>query len=535
MKTPDDASVPVRERVLLELAKREKSDLVAMFSAITEATAAVLDVERVSIWELQGGTSRGTELVAKLVCKDLFLASERKHVTFMPIHGRDFPSYLRAIQERRTITADDARQDHRTREFAAFYLEPLGITSMLDVPIWQGGQVYGVLCLEHVGTMRKWRWDERDFAINISDIATSAIEAAARVATTSRWMSVIESLSEAVIVMDGDGGYMEWNSAGSRLFRNDDGHIQKREDLRRDVDLVDAIDRPLSDEDWPYPRARRGEVVRGEIYGVVFKKTGERRYIRATCSPVSQEGRIVGYVLVADDATEDVFVERLKRELLSGLAHELKTPLTIAKGYAQELASISGLPTRCYRMFDAIRHASDRMDRLSETMLDLASVILGRLRLTRERIDFADLVRSTVRRMTTTFPERRIELHGPDDPVLVVVDAARITQAVRHIIDNALSYSSSETVVAITIAREAKSAMLTVRDQGIGIPEKLKDSVFDPFFKAHIGTNDDRGGLGIGLYLAREIIVRHGGDLSFESVESQGSVFRLTLPLAEGS
>ncbi|HVH40752.1 MAG TPA: ATP-binding protein [Labilithrix sp.] len=533
METPAGAPVTVRERVLLELARREKSDAQDTFAAITEAASAVLDVARVSIWELQGDESpQGSELDAKLICKDLYLSNERKHVTFMPIYGRDFPAYLRAIRERRTITADDAQRDPRTSDFSEFYLKPLGITSMMDVPIWRGGHVYGVLCFEHVGKIRKWRPDEEDFAINMTDIASSCLEASERVLVSRRWTTVIEALSEGVVVLDPTGRVVQCNDAAHRLFRDEHHMLKARDELALEIDLVDAVDRRIPPEDWPFVRARRNEVVRGEIYGVIFKRTGERRYVRATCSPVVEKSRVAYFVLVVDDVTDEVFVERLKRELLSGLAHELKTPLAIAKGYAQQLQSSHALPERARGMLDAIVRACDRMDHLSGTLLDLASMILGRLRLTREHVDFAELALSVIQRAEREAPGKRFEIKANTGPIPVIVDHMRMAQAIRHVVDNSVTYSPEQSVLEIELSVEQGRATLSIRDHGIGIPEKLQSNVFTPFFKAHAGTEHDRGGLGVGLYLAREIVRRHGGDMQFESAEGKGSTFRLTLPLA---
>lgn len=528
----DAAQEAVRERVLLELARRDKTDIKAIFAAITEAAANVLDVERASIWQLQGGPPLASVRDAKLVCKDLYLSSEQRHSFFEPIHGSDFPTYLEAIQQRRTITADDAQTDPRTFEFRDFYLRPLGITSMMDVPIWHSGKVYGVLCLEHIGKCRRWRWDEQDFAINMTDIVTTALEAAERVAMGRRWVSVIESVSEAVIVIAPDGRVIQCNAAAHRLFHDEDRHIVERSEFLEHVDLLDALDRPLAPDDWPLNRARRGEYVRGEIYGVIFKRTRERRYIRATCSPVCENDEVVSYVLVADDATEDVFVERLKRELLSGLAHELKTPLAIAKGYAQQLASAHDLPPRECRMLDSIVHAVDRMDHLSETMLDLASVMLGRLRLTRERVDFVELVRTLARRTEEGAQGRRLDIKTVEGAVPVIVDCTRIAQAIRHLLDNAITYSPAESRIDVEVSTTPERVELSVRDRGTGIPAPMQAQLFTPFFKVHSGATHDRGGLGIGLYLAREIVRRHGGEVRYETAEGAGSTFHLSLPRA---
>lgn len=525
-------AVTDRERVLLELARREKSDVHEMFQAITEASAVLLDVARVSIWALVDGSSGATEMSpeTRIICKDLYLLAERRHVSFMPIHGRDLPSYLRAIYERRTITADDAQTDPRTAEFTEFYLKPLGITSMMDVPIWHHGEVYGVLCFEHVGSMRRWTPEEASFAINMTDIAAACLEAAEHRSASRRWQTVIESLAEGVFLLDAAGALVECNRTARRDFL-ERWSVRTWTELLASIDLVDASDRPVPANDWPLRRVLRREKVQGEIYGFVFKRTGERRYVRMTCSPVLEEGQVVYVVLVVVDATEEMFVEHLKRELLAGLAHELKTPLAIAKGYAQQLVSSKTSPEQWPRMLDAIVRACDRMDHLNETLLDLAGIMLGRLQLTRERIDLSELALSIVRRVERGAPDHsfHVELR-PNIPV--IVDSTRIAEAMRHVVDNAVAYSPPGSSVEIDLSTEGDRAVMTVRDHGIGIPREAQPDVFQLFGKAHTGTQHDRGGLGVGLYLSREVVRRHGGQMWFESTEGKGSTFHLALPLA---
>ena len=533
MGTPVGGAVTDRERVLLELARREKSDVHETFQAITEASAILLDVARVSIWALVDHGLGEPSPETRIVCKDLYLLDERRHASFMPIHGRDFPAYLRAIHERRTITAHDAQTDPRTAEFAEFYLKPLGITSMMDVPIWHRGEVYGVLCFEHVGQMRQWSPEEEAFAINMTDIAAACLEAAAHRMASQRWQTIIESLAEAVFVLDSNETLVQCNRTARRDYL-ERWEVETWSDLVKVIELVDAADRRVPAADWPFKRVLRREKVQDEIYGIVFGRTGERQYVRMTCSPVLDEGQVVYVVLVIVDATEEMFVEHLKRELLAGLAHELKTPLAIAKGYAQQLEASKCSPQQAPRMLDAIIRACDRMDHLSETLLDLAGIILGRLQLTRERIDLSELAVSVVRRVERAAPDRefRVELR-PNIPV--VVDSTRVAEAIRHVIDNAVAYSDPGTSIDVDLSTDDGRAVMSVHDEGIGIPEGAQPNVFQMFSKAHAGTCHDRGGLGVGLYLAREVVRRHGGEMWFESTEGKGSTFHLALPLARAT
>jgi signal transduction histidine kinase len=513
---------------LLELARREKTDVHETFRAITEAGAVVLDVARVSIWQLCGDRNApGWVQEARLVCDDLYLLMERKHVSAGPIHGRDFPTYLQATHERRTITADDARHDPRTSEFAEFYLKPLGIRSMMDVPIWHRGEVYGVICFEHVGPFRQWRAEEQDFAIIMADIASTSLEAAERLSVDHRWETAIETVTEAVALFDARGTMVHCNEAARQYVDLAGGRSQ--EGAAATIEFVDAADRPIPPEDWPFQRVLRHEKVQGEIYGILFKTTGERRYVRLSCSPIIQRAQIVYVALVLLDATDEMHVERLKRDVLSTLAHELKTPLAIASGYAQALDSSSELPATARPMLDAILRACDRLDHLSQTVIDLASTMLGRLRLTRERVDLSELLLSVVRRAERGAPNHRLKV-TIGEHIPVIVDCTRIAQAMRQLIDNAIAYSPAGTTVDVELSTHGDMACLAVRDRGIGIPAGAQRNTFRLFFTAHAGTEHENGGLGVGLYLAREIVRRHGGDISFESVEGEGSAFYMTLP-----
>ena len=111
-------------------------------------------------------------------------------------------------------------------------------------------------------------------------------------------------------------------------------------------------------------------------------------------------------------------------------------------------------------------------------------------------------------------------------------DLLRLEQAVRRLVDNAIRYSPPGDV-EINLAPSDKDVVISVRDQGIGIPADQKSRIFELFFRAHAGTPHDVGGLGIGLFLAREITIRHGGAIWFESEEGRGSTFYMRLPRAE--
>ena len=136
---------------------------------VDEAAASTLDIERVSVWKLDAGRS-------KITCLDLFERTAAKHSAGVELFRKDFEPYFVALESERTIAAGDAHKDPRTSCFSVSYLKPLGINSMLDVPIWVQGNMVGVICHEHVGPARHWNSDEESFAYLMSTIVALSME-----------------------------------------------------------------------------------------------------------------------------------------------------------------------------------------------------------------------------------------------------------------------------------------------------------------------------------------------------------------------
>jgi signal transduction histidine kinase len=182
-------------------------------------------------------------------------------------------------------------------------------------------------------------------------------------------------------------------------------------------------------------------------------------------------------------------------------------------------------------MLDAIERASNRLQRLIDDLVEVSGISLGRLVLHREPVELTAMVRSVVRWAAPAATHHRLVVNAPE-AVAVSADLAHLEQAVRRLVDNAIRYSPPGEV-EIDVAPSDQFVVISVRDRGIGIPADQKSRIFELFFRAHAGTPHDVGGLGIGLFMAREITIRHGGAMWFESEEGRGSTFYMRLPRAE--
>ncbi len=153
-----------------------QGDIDAAVKQITETAVEVLDVDRASVWDLVDGGGAGGR---SIICRDLYERSAGRHSAGVRIDAADVPRYFAALERERAIRAHDARVDLRTSEFKTSYLEPLGITSMLDAPVFLRGKMVGVVCHEHTGAPRRWQLAEELLASTFADFVALVLETAA--------------------------------------------------------------------------------------------------------------------------------------------------------------------------------------------------------------------------------------------------------------------------------------------------------------------------------------------------------------------
>jgi PAS domain S-box-containing protein len=160
-----------RQNALLNLSKKDFSELKMFLRNLTEVDSKILNVERVSIWFFN-------EEMSQIKCKDLYSIKKDSHEEGNVLEADDYPNYFKAITELHSMAAHDAQRDPLTNEFTETYLKPLGIVSMMDAPIWLKGKLIGVICHEHVGEeLREWTLEEQDFAGAIANMVSLSLEA----------------------------------------------------------------------------------------------------------------------------------------------------------------------------------------------------------------------------------------------------------------------------------------------------------------------------------------------------------------------
>jgi PAS domain S-box-containing protein len=227
-------------------------------------------------------------------------------------------------------------------------------------------------------------------------------------------------------------------------------------------------------------------------------------------------------------------LSRLKDEFLSIASHELRTPVTSIKGYTQLAKTLireNDLVTS-EEYLDIALDQIDRMSRLILELLDVSRIETGRLEIRRDPIVWSTFVRDVVHRHHTAVSDRRFHLDVPDDARIINGDRDRLEQVLGNLMENAVKYSPDGSEIYVGVDERGDQVVTSVCDRGIGIPSDELAQVFERFHRGRQVSSTNYGGLGLGLYITKQIVERHGGAIWVESTEGVGTTFHFSLPVA---
>jgi signal transduction histidine kinase len=224
---------------------------------------------------------------------------------------------------------------------------------------------------------------------------------------------------------------------------------------------------------------------------------------------------------------------RARDEFLSVAAHELKTPITRLRLAVQLAARQLKLrpdmdPAEIQRRLEQLDGETGKLARLVTQLLDVSRIERGQLPLDRQAVDLAELARGVVAGYQLGSTHHEVELHTPET-LTATVDPLRLEQVLTNLLDNAVKYSPEGGKIMVEVTDGNPTiATLAVRDWGVGIPVEHREGIFKRFYQAHAGTH--MAGLGVGLYVARQIVNLHGGTIEAEFPDDGGTRFVVTLP-----
>lgn len=322
-----------------------------------------------------------------------------------------------------------------------------------------------------------------------------------------RLTSLTHSIGQPVVMVDVSGRLVEVNGAAANAFSLASG-------FERGQPAVGRLGHPALEEMLTSGRETSAEVVVGN---------GEPRVYRATVRRMrSIDGRVTGRVLVLDDVTGQRQIDALKADFVAVIGHELRTPITVVKGYIQTLVRrwASLTDERRAQALNALESNVNRLERLIEDLLFMSAIEQRSAAMDVRPHDLVAILRAEA--------SNRVVVATPAHPVEVQVDDGRLARVLHHLLSNALEHSEGEVVLELT--EYADEIEVSVTDHGPGIFSGDLPYLFDRFRQLDGSSTRTHGGLGIGLYICRRVVEALGGKIWCESRLGVGSRFAFTLP-----
>lgn len=343
--------------------------------------------------------------------------------------------------------------------------------------------------------------------------------------STTQLSAMLEAMVEGVIAVDEQQRILFANNVACRLFGLDRSTVEGRRifEILRINHVQEAVDESLK---------------KGESVAVEFRQPRTEARVALVVSPIVDQG---GAVLVFDDVTEVRRLESMRRDFVSGVGHELKTPLTVIQACTETL--LDGAvddPGAARRFLIQIEEQSERLLELILGMLQLSRLESGQQVFESLPVDLREVAERVVSSVRTIADGKQISLTIEGEPELFVLgDYQAIRTILGNLVDNAIKYTPEKGAVRVELIAETNVHVARVVDNGLGIPEKDQHRVFERFYRVDADRNRERGGTGLGLAIVKHLCQAMNAEVSLKSRTNVGSSievrFHLDAPLDDSS
>jgi two-component system sensor histidine kinase SenX3 len=349
----------------------------------------------------------------------------------------------------------------------------------------------------------------------ITETERESADRVARAEAVQHWLlAALDEATDAIVVVDRIGREIVRNAPARRFNGARHGEVLAQ----------DAIDELLH-------TALEGVTSQRELqlYGP------PRQVLQLRSFPLRRDGEVVGAVAFTRDVSESRRVESVRRDFVANVSHELKTPIG-ALGLLAETMAATDDARVVQQLADRVVREADRLSRIVDDLLDL-SQIEAQEAPSRAPIPVRLLVSESVDLVQAAADLAEVPIHVTPDPpdIELACDRRQMRSALMNLLDNAIKYSGPREPVEIGARLEGDRVALTVRDHGIGIPTRDLERIFERFYRVDRARSRETGGTGLGLAIVRHVAQAHGGDVSVQSREGEGSLFTLHVPISNGS
>lgn len=337
----------------------------------------------------------------------------------------------------------------------------------------------------------------------------------------SKIEAIVNQMADGLIAIDLDGNIIHINQKALQILRLSEKEARKIEyhEIAEKYHLNVSLESILETNQWIGKEIIHGKTATYSLKYAPFEDDNNNK---------------LGIVLILQDITEDERLEQMRREFVANVSHELKTPLTSIKSYVETiLDGVVEDKETVTSFLTVVNNEADRMTRLVRDLLQLGNFDSNKIKFDFEYHDYKNLLRKTADKMRGTAEKKNQKIITQCDNQAVVgyFDYDRLEQVVLNVISNSVKYSKENAEIVIDCSTTDSEIEIVISDNGIGIPQKDLDRIFERFYRVDKARSRDLGGTGLGLAIAKEIVEAHNGIMNIESQVGQGTKVILQIPL----
>ena len=256
-----------------------------------------------------------------------------------------------------------------------------------------------------------------------------------------------------------------------------------------------------------------------------------KREIQVSISMLSENGLVL---IIIDDEGEKQRIDAVRRDFITNISHELKTPITALSLNSDALLEVKNEPDQVVRFADRIKQQAGRLNDLVQEIINLSKLQDADPLDVARNVNILDVVKEAINQCETNAEARKISINlEKEDSAVVLGNRDQLVMAVHNLIENAINYSAAGTNVTIVVDVNEEIVEITVKDQGIGIAQSEIDRIFERFYRVDPARSRATGGTGLGLSIVKHVAQNHGGEIKVWSAPGVGSTFSLRLPMIQ--
>ena len=512
------------------------------FQRLTEEMSVAIEVDRASIWMLSDNKT-------ELHCISLYEKITKKHSSGVVLNYADYPRYFEAINDESRISASDAQNDNRTKEFTEGYLIPLGIKSMLDAGIYVEGELQGVVCFEHIAVKRNWYSDEESFASTIASIVAQTLannkrklsEDALRI-SEDKYRTMIEFSNDLIWTLDNNGNFTFLNDIASKTTGLDPNEWIGKSF----VPLILPEELPMIMD--VFQKNMSGIASSYELH--LQKPDDSILIISVNTSPIYISGKIEGEVSFGRDITESKLIhetikqalikaesgDRLKTAFMNNISHEVRTPLNGILGICNLIIQPDITNDEKMQYYSHLETSTNRLLDTITNYMDISLIASGNMEVCQNPISLSLMFHQLYEHYQIISAKKNIglklELPENTDRITLMSDVVLFRKIMVHLLNNAVKFTNKG---VITLGYTIKPSLIEfyVKDTGIGIKDEALLLIFESFKQEELSRNRGFEGSGLGLSIAQGLVRLLGGEMHVISVKGSGSKFFFSVPYNE--